>query len=140
MRISDWSSDVCSSDLVASQTMFEALGAKAELADIVPDEAAIVETVAAFTGRHGGVDLLVYAVTRIGTYALPTMASEQWDAVQDANLRGAFLAMRAVIPLMRAQGGGSIVAVSTMGSIHPVLKGSSEVRRVGKECVRTCRT
>src|SRR3546814_3364364 len=42
---------------VASQTMFEALGAKAELADIVPDEAAIVETVAAFTGRHGGVDL-----------------------------------------------------------------------------------
>lgn len=108
----------------ASQAMFDALGAKAELADIVPDEAAIVEAVAAFTGRHGGVDLLVYAVTRIGTYALPTMAIEQWDAVQDANLRGAFLAMRAVIPLMRAQGGGSIVAVSTMGSIHPVLKGN----------------
>src|SRR3546814_8315842 len=64
---------------VASQTMFEALGAKAELADIVPDEAAIDETVAAFTGRHGGVDLLVYAVTRIGTYASPTLASEQWD-------------------------------------------------------------
>src|SRR3546814_20351637 len=108
--------------------MFEALGAMVVLADIVPDEAVIVETVAAFTGRHGGVDLLVYAVTRIGTYALPTMASEQWDAVQDANLRGACLALRAVLPLIRAQGGGSIVAVSTMGSILPVLKANGNYR------------
>src|SRR3546814_16738341 len=52
------------------------------------------------------------------------MGGEQWEAVKDANRRGAFLAMGAVIPLMRAQGGGSIVAVSTMGSIHPVLKGN----------------
>src|SRR3546814_18138643 len=32
--------------------------------------------------------------------------------------------MRAVIPRMRVQGGGSIVAVSTMESIHTVLKGN----------------
>ncbi|HMO74609.1 MAG TPA: SDR family oxidoreductase [Sphingopyxis sp.] len=108
----------------ASAAMFGNLGATAELADIVPEEAAIAETVAGFVERNGGIDLLVYAVTRIGTYALPTMALDQWDAVQDANLRGAFLAMRAVIPVMRTQGGGAIVAVSTMGSVHPVLKGN----------------
>src|SRR3546814_15207156 len=52
------------------------------------------------------------------------MAIRQGDALQDANLLGAFLAMLAVIPLMRAQGGVAIFAVSTMGSIHPVLKGN----------------
>jgi NAD(P)-dependent dehydrogenase (short-subunit alcohol dehydrogenase family) len=108
----------------ASAAMFGDLGAAAELADIVPDEGSIAATVSSFVERHGGIDLLVYAVTRIGTYALPTMALDQWDAVQDANLRGAFLAMRAVIPAMRTQGGGAIVAVSTMGSVHPVLKGN----------------
>ena len=108
----------------ASAAMFGNLGATAELADIVPEEAAIAETVAGFVERNGGIDLLVYAVTRIGPCALPTMALDQWDAVQDANLRGAFLAMRAVIPVMRTQGGGAIVAVSTMGSVHPVLKGN----------------
>jgi len=108
----------------ATATMFGDLGATAELADIIPDEGSMATTVSRFVDRHGGVDLLVYAVTRIGTYALPTMALDQWDAVQDANLRGAFLAMRAVIPAMRTQGSGAIVAVSTMGSVHPVLKGN----------------
>lgn len=108
----------------ATAAMFGDLGATAELADIIPDEGSIATTVSRFVDRHGGVDLLVYAVTRIGTYALPTMALDQWDAVQDANLRGAFLAMRAVIPAMRTQGSGAIVAVSTMGSVHPVLKGN----------------
>ena len=61
----------------ASAAMFTTLGATAELADIVPEEAAIAETVAGFVERHGGIDLLVYAVTRIGTYALPTMALDQ---------------------------------------------------------------
>lgn len=108
----------------ATTALFNALGAEAELADIVPGEAAIADAVSAFVARHGRIDVMVYAVTRIGTYALPTMSLDQWDQLHDANLRGAFLAMRATIPAMRTQGGGAIVAVSTMGSVHPVLKGN----------------
>ena len=108
----------------ATATLFDELGAKAEVADVAPDEAAIGGAIADFVARHGRIDVMVYAVTRIGTYALPTMALDQWDAVHDANLRGAFLAMRATIPAMQRQGGGAIIAVSTMGSVHPVLKGN----------------
>lgn len=108
----------------ATAALFNELGATAEIADIVPGEQVIADAVAGFVARHGRIDVMVYAVTRIGTYALPTMSLDQWDQVQDANLRGAFLAMRAVIPAMQQQGGGAIVAVSTMGSVHPVLKGN----------------
>lgn len=108
----------------ATAALFDELGATAEIADIVPGEQVIADAVAGFVARHGRIDVMVYAVTRIGTYALPTMSLDQWDQVHDANLRGAFLAMRAVIPAMQQQGGGAIVAVSTMGSVHPVLKGN----------------
>ncbi|MEZ5709751.1 MAG: SDR family oxidoreductase [Blastomonas sp.] len=109
----------------ATLAMFTDLGAHAELADIEAEEAAIIAATDDFLLRHGRIDLLVYAVTRIGTYALPTMALGQWDAIHNENLRGAFLAMRAAIPSMRENGGGAIIAVSTMGSLHPVLKGNS---------------
>ena len=108
----------------ATAALFNELGANAEIADIVPGEQDIADAVAGFVARHGRIDVMVYAVTRIGTYALPTMSLDQWDQVQDANLRGAFLAMRATIPTMQKQGDGAIVAVSTMGSVHPVLKGN----------------
>ena len=108
----------------ATAALFNELGATAEIADIAPGEQVIADAVAGFAARHGRIDVMVYAVTRIGTYALPTMSLDQWDQVHDANLRGAFLAMRATIPAMQKQGGGAIVAVSTMGSVHPVLKGN----------------
>ena len=53
------------------------------------------------------------------------MTVAQWDAIHDTKLRGAFLAIRETIPVMQRNGGGSIVAVSTMGSLHPVLRGNA---------------
>lgn len=109
---------------VASRDLMASAGATVEIVDPGVDEGAVDAAFAAFAGRHGGLDILVYATTRIGTYPLTTMTLAQWDAVQDANLRGAFLAFRAAIPLMQARGGGAIIAISTMGSVHPVLKGN----------------
>jgi NAD(P)-dependent dehydrogenase (short-subunit alcohol dehydrogenase family) len=110
---------------LATQAMFEEGHAAVQALDIAPSEATMREAVAAFVAHHGTIDVLVYAATRIGTYALPTMSTEQWDAIHDTNLRGAFLACRETIPVMQRGGGGSIVAVSTMGSLHPVLKGNA---------------
>ncbi len=41
------------------------------------------------------------------------MTEDLWDRVLDANLRGTFTCCRAVVPCMKAQGGGSIVIVSS---------------------------
>lgn len=108
----------------ATAALFEEAGATAEVRDVHADEAAMAEVVGGFTERHGSLDVLVYATTRIGTYALPQTSMAQWDAIHDSNLKGAFLALRETIPVMQRQGGGVIVAVSTMGSVHPVLKGN----------------
>lgn len=56
---------------------------------------------------------------------------EDWDYVQDTNLKSAFLLMRAGIPLMLAQGGGSIINCGSVecfmtapgSSAYPVSKG-----------------
>src|SRR6218665_2542846 len=43
-------------------------------------------------------------------------SEESWDHVHDVNLKSVFLACKAVIPLMQAQGGGAIVNVSSVAS------------------------
>lgn len=43
-----------------------------------------------------------------------------WDDVMGANLRGVFLCMRHEIPAMLANGGGSVVNMTSTAGIHPV--------------------
>lgn len=109
----------------ATARLFAEAGAIVQVRDVAPEEAAMAEAVGGFLDRNGSLDILVYAATRIGTYALPRTTTAQWDAIHDTNLKGAFLAFREVVPAMQRQGGGCIVAVSTMGSLHPVLSGNS---------------
>ena len=109
----------------ATLALFTQAGARVELIDVVPDEAAMADTFAGFVERHTGLDIVVYAASRIGTFALPEMTLAQWDAMHDINLRGAFLALRESVRWMKDHGGGAIVAVSTMGSLHPVLAGNT---------------
>lgn len=110
---------------VATADLFREAGADCTLVDPAPTEAALCAAVDDFVAAHGRIDILVYATTRIGTYPLADLTLEQWDRIHDDNLRGAFIAMRQAVRHMRGSGGGSIVAVSTMGSVHPVLKGNA---------------
>lgn len=75
------------------------------------DHAAIVQ---ACLDRFGRVDLLVNnaGVTRDGY--ISKLGVEDFDLVLDVSLKGAWLGTRAVSPLMRAQGSGSIVNVSSL--------------------------
>ena len=69
--------------------------------------------------RFGGLDILVgnAGIQRYGT--VETITEQQWDEVLGVNLRGAFLAAKHAVPLIRARGGGAIVfmgsAQSAMG-------------------------
>ena len=50
----------------------------------------------------------------LGDGPVDTATEEGWDAVLDANLRSVFLYAKRAIPLLRANGGGAVVTVSSV--------------------------
>lgn len=62
----------------------------------------------------GGVDILVHVVGMSLPGGVCKTEPGDWDKVFDVNLKSAYLASRAVIPEMKAQGGGSIVFISSL--------------------------
>ena len=78
----------------------------------------------AIRSELGRVDLLVYATgTNIPDRALTQLSPARWRDVVDANLTGAFLCTHAVVPLMRDQGGGLIVYLSSAAVQRPDVSG-----------------
>src|SRR3546814_17157433 len=95
MRISDWSSDVCSSDLAASQALWEAMKANGDI----------------YLGRYEG-----------------------WYSIRDE----AFYDEK---ELTEGEGGAKLSPQGT--PVEWTVEESwfrTEERRVGKECVSTCRS
>lgn len=109
----------------ATLALFTQASATVELIEVAPEEAAMADAVGGFVERPGRLDIVVYAATRVGTFAQAEMTLAQRDATHDTNLRGAFLVFRDAVRQMKGQGSGAIVAVSTMGSLHPVLGGNT---------------
>ena len=66
----------------------------------------------------GGIDGLVYNVGIPGPVGFEDTTPEAWDAVIDANLRGAMLSARAALPAMEPH--ASIVFISSIGAVRGV--------------------
>jgi 3-oxoacyl-[acyl-carrier protein] reductase len=81
------------------------------LADLVDLADAAAQT---FGGIHGLVNNAgvqgVVPMSRVGFEEIP---EAEWDLVFDTNVKGTWYACRAVVPYLRAGGGGSIVNVSS---------------------------
>lgn len=91
------------------------------------DPAAIEACIRAVAAAHGRLDVLVNnAAWNIGIPFpdLDALTPEIWDRVLETNLRGPFLLARAAAGLLKADGGGHIVNISSAGGISP---GSSSI-------------
>src|SRR3546814_16612768 len=104
MLISDWSSDVCSSDL----DMVRQVEARFGSLDLLFNNAA--------GGRSAG---------PIHHTPVTQLSRKDWDYTLAASLTSVFMCCKWAAPLIAKSGGGAI---------------RSEARRVGKECVSTCRS
>ena len=88
----------------------------------VTNEASIAEVVRS----AGGADILVYVAGGVrGQRPRPPeeVSADDFDAIVDANLKGAFLFIKAVAPGMKTKGTGRIVTISSRAGLATSLTG-----------------
>lgn len=81
---------------------------------------ALVETI---RKQYGRLDILVNNAawnTLIPFADLDALTTDVWDRVMETNLRGPYLLSRACAAMLKADGGGHIVNVSSIGGITPI--------------------
>jgi len=101
----------------ATRAVVEALGVRAialqaDLTDLEAAGALVREA----HGRLGGLAVLVNNVGNYVYKPLDELALEEWEDVLATNLDATFATCRAVLPLMRAAGGGRIVNLGYAGA------------------------
>jgi 3-oxoacyl-[acyl-carrier protein] reductase len=96
-----------------------ASGARAvEIQTDVADEQSTVRMAERTLSAFGRIDVLVnnaavFATIPISRVPLEHISVQEWDVVMAVNLRGIFLACKAVLPAMRQQGYGKIINISS---------------------------
>jgi NAD(P)-dependent dehydrogenase (short-subunit alcohol dehydrogenase family) len=80
----------------------------------VADGAAFARLAAEIAAQAGGIDILVNSAGTITRQTIAAMPVADWDRVIAVNLRGPFNGVQAVIPHMRARGGGAIVNIASV--------------------------
>jgi 3-oxoacyl-[acyl-carrier protein] reductase len=80
----------------------------------VRDDASVAHAVEEVAATHGRIDVAVHAAGIARDAVVWKLAVDDWDVVQEVNLRGAFYLMRHVIPVMRRGAAGSIVLIGSI--------------------------
>lgn len=104
-------------DDVKGPALADGIGAAYHHLDVT-DEASWAKTVAAVLAVRGRIDVLVNnAGIALSFSPLHERRPDEWLRVMAVNATGVFLGMRAVIPAMLEQGGGSIVNISSAAAL-----------------------
>ena len=103
-----------------------AAGAEVVIADLNPpadgiradvsDEQDVGRLVRETRERHGRIDILVNNAGLFASLAMRPFTEiplDEWRQVMDVNVASMFLCCRAVVPVMREQGGGKVVNISS---------------------------
>ena len=80
----------------------------------VADGAAFARLASEIAAQAGGIDILVNSAGTITRQTIAAMPVADWDRVIAVNLRGPFNGVQAVIPHMKARGGGAVVNIASV--------------------------
>jgi 3-oxoacyl-[acyl-carrier protein] reductase len=113
--------DVAVADILPADATVAAIRARGRravgVAVDVADAAAVRRAVERVVAELGRLDVLVTAAAIVHRDTLEETAEATWHRVVDVGLGGTFHAIQAVAPVMRAQGYGKIVTVSSISGI-----------------------
>src|SRR3546814_7343087 len=140
MRISDWSSDVCSSDLAAARVVaeIEAQGGEAVASfDSVATPAGGKAIVAAALDKWGRLDALISNAGILRDRSYAKLDFDEARSVIDVHLWGGgfFVAQPAFNAMKEGGRGGRLLLTTSASGLLGNFR--SEERRVGKECFST---
>ncbi|HTY55771.1 MAG TPA: 3-oxoacyl-ACP reductase family protein [Candidatus Binataceae bacterium] len=82
----------------------------------VSDESSCQAMAKAAADKFGRIDILVNNAAIFSTIKMKPfweLTEAEWDQLMNVNLKGTWLASKAVLPAMRKQGGGSIINISS---------------------------
>ena len=116
-RFAEEGAFVVGSDLAESadwdQVTAAAKGTQFHIVDVREEEAQ-VEMVAKAREEFGRIDVLVTAAGVAGGGPIHLLPVEEWQRVQDINLKGTYLTTQTAVRQMKKEGGGSIVNIGTV--------------------------
>lgn len=109
-------------DLAAAEAVAQRLGDQASaVAADVASEGDVAGYVAAAVERHGRIDAFFNNAGVEGAIAgVEDYPTETFDQVLAVNLRGAFLGLKHVVPVMREQGEGAILNTASQAGVRGV--------------------
>ncbi|WP_443334578.1 SDR family oxidoreductase [Streptomyces sp. ZAF1911] len=84
--------------------------------ETVTDAADVRAFVAAAREHYGRVDVMVNNAGVMPLSPLEALKVDEWDRMIDVNVRGVLHGIAAALPVMRAQGGGHIVNIASVGA------------------------
>ena len=106
----------------------EALAFEADITREVDCIALIAEAVA----RFGRLDILHNNVgIGAGDSSIQRLERDNWERILSTNLTGMWLTIKHALPVMKAQGGGAIVNISSVAAIAPANIIAYEVSKAG---------
>ena len=91
----------------------------------VRDEEAQQAVAQSILADHGRIDTLVTAAGVTGGGPVHLLPVEEWQRVQDINLKGTFISCKAVAPAMIEQRSGSIITVASVEGLEGAEGGST---------------
>jgi NAD(P)-dependent dehydrogenase (short-subunit alcohol dehydrogenase family) len=97
------------------------------------------EVVQQVVQEFGGLHLLVLNAGVTADRMLWRMSEEEWDRVVDTNLKGVWGYLRAAAPVLRQQGDGQVVVVSSINALRGKL-GQSNYAASKAGCIALART
>jgi 3-oxoacyl-[acyl-carrier protein] reductase len=113
--------------LTQVQSEIASTGGTAQVAELdLLDESSIAKLAKTVEAQHRRCDILVNNAG-IGLLGKPLveMSPSDWDKLMGTNLRGPYLMIRALAPLMIAAQAGHIINISSLAGRNPLLNGAA---------------